>query len=120
LIKDTFFVSLSSAANGGPGCSGLIGFGTEQGPYYISKKGVLSENPYSWNKLANMLYIEQPAGVRFSYSETDEDYNVGDAQAAADNYKLIRKFFERFPERRSNRFFISSESYGGHYMPQCK
>lgn len=77
-------------------------------------------NPYSWNKVANVLYVEQPAGVGFSYSDDESDYVTGDAQAAADNYVLIKQFFERFPERKSNQFYISSESYGGHYIPECK
>lgn len=106
--------------NGGPGCSGMVGFGTEHGPYYISASGELSPNPYSWNQLANIIYVEQPSGVGFSYSERQSDYKTGDHQAAADNYMLILAFLERFPERKANDFYISSESYGGHYMPQCK
>lgn len=104
--------------NGGPGCSGLYGFGTEHGPFFISSVGILSENLFSWNKMANILYIEQPAGVGFSYSERQKDYQTGDDQAAADNYQVILSFLERFPERQSNDFYIASESYGGHYMPQ--
>lgn len=104
--------------NGGPGCSGLLAFGTEHGPFFYSKNGTLSMNPYSWNKVANVLYVEQPAGVGFSYSDDESDYITGDAQAAADNYVLIKQFFERFPERKSNQFYISSESYGGHYIPE--
>lgn len=104
--------------NGGPGCSGFVGFGTEHGPYYISANGTLSPNDYSWNKIANVLYIEQPAGVGFSYSDTEADYTTGDGPAARDNYQLIREFMKRFPERQTNPFYISSESYGGHYMPQ--
>jgi carboxypeptidase C (cathepsin A) len=106
--------------NGGPGCSGLIGLAREHGPYFIDQHLELSPNPYSWNKVANMLYIEQPAGVGFSYSTTPSDYKTGDHQAAADNYQVIRAFLERFPERQGNDFYISSESYGGHYMPQRK
>ena len=106
--------------NGGPGCSGLLGFGTEHGPFFISETGDLTPNPYSWNSLANMLYIEQPAGVGFSYSEKNSDYSIGDSKVASDAFELIVQFFNRFPERQSNPFYVASESYGGHYMPQCK
>lgn len=103
--------------NGGPGCSGLLGLFTEQGPYSTLSDGVLTPNPYSWNKVANMLFVEQPAGVGFSYSDDSDDYKTGDAQAAVDNHQLILSFLERFPEVQANPFFITSESYGGHYMP---
>lgn len=36
----------------------------------------LVDNYYSWNKLANMLYVEIPSGVGFSYSDTPSDYKV--------------------------------------------
>lgn len=106
--------------NGGPGCSGLLGFGIEHGPFYVDPDGELSPNPYSWNKIANMLYVEQPAGVGFSYSKVKDDYKTGDMETASDNYLLILAFFRRFPERKNNPFYIASESYGGHYMPQRK
>ena len=104
--------------NGGPGCSGLYGFGTEMGPYYFQADGTVEPNPFAWNNIANMLYVEQPAGVGFSYSSNEDDYTTGDAQAASDAYDLVVAFFEKFPERKSNEFYITSESYGGHYMPQ--
>lgn len=64
-----------------------------------------------------MVFIESPAGVGFSYSDEDADLTNGDAQTAVDNYNLIQAFLNRFPDFRSNSLFISSESYGGHYMP---
>jgi carboxypeptidase C (cathepsin A) len=48
--------------NGGPGCSGLTGFLSEQGPFRAAADGSLSVNKYAWNKIANMVFIEQPAG----------------------------------------------------------
>ena len=127
--------------NGGPGCSGLVGFGTEHGPFLFHKNMTLSKNIYSWNTIANMLYIEQPCGVGFSYysSKANErktkdkhkhdndkddkpDYytSIGDKQASKDMYSMIRQFLQRFPQYQKNDFYIASESYGGHYMPQCK
>mmetsp|Transcript_21233 Transcript_21233/g.21939 ORF Transcript_21233/g.21939 Transcript_21233/m.21939 type:complete len:467 (-) Transcript_21233:197-1597(-) len=110
--------------NGGPGCSGLYGFLTEMGPFSsINSDLTLSSNPYSWNRIANMVFIEQPCGVGFSYSDqespysNDGDYVTNDDQAAKDNYALINAFFDKFPQYRANDLYIASESYGGHYMP---
>jgi hypothetical protein len=55
-----------------------------------------------------------------SPSHTKADFTTGDAKAASDNYVLIREFLKRFPNVQGNDFYIASESYGGHYMPQCK
>lgn len=103
--------------NGGPGCSGLIGFMTEQGPFRPNADMSLSLNEYAWNGVSNMVFIESPAGVGFSYSDDKADLTTGDAQTASDNFFLIQEFMKRFPEYSSNDLYISSESYGGHYMP---
>ena len=45
--------------NGGPGCSSLSGFINEHGPFIIPPgKTAIEKNLYSWNKVANVLYIE--------------------------------------------------------------
>jgi hypothetical protein len=104
--------------NGGPGCSGLTGFMTEQGPFHVNEAGDLEKNPYAWSKVANMLFVEQPVGVGFSYSDDPaSDYSPGDWDAARDNYAAILSFREKHPEVSGNDFYITAESYGGHYMP---
>jgi serine carboxypeptidase-like clade 2 len=97
--------------------SGLIGFLTEQGPFRPNKDMSLSMNEYAWNKISNMIFVESPAGVGFSYGDDKADLKTGDNQTAIDNYNLLQAFFTRFPEYSSNSLYISSESYGGHYMP---
>ncbi len=67
----------------------------------------LEENPYAWNKLANMIFIEAPAGVGFSYSDKLSDYRVGDIGTATDNMIAITEFLLRFPQYNSNDFYIS-------------
>lgn len=65
--------------NGGPGCSGLLGFLTEQGPFRPNKDLSLAFNEYAWNTVANMVFIEAPCGVGFSYSDNpDVDYHTGE------------------------------------------
>ena len=39
----------------------------------------LKENPFSWNRIANVLYLEAPAGVGYSYS-SDKNYKTSDDQ----------------------------------------
>jgi hypothetical protein len=69
--------------------------------------------------VANMLFLESPAGVGFSYSNRTSDYNnTGDRSTAADAYTFLINWLERFPEYKGRRFFITGESYGGHYIPQ--
>ncbi|XP_060925477.1 lysosomal protective protein-like isoform X1 [Limanda limanda] len=103
--------------NGGPGCSSLDGLLTEHGPFLIQDDGVtLQYNPYSWNKLANVLYLESPAGVGFSYSD-DKNYVTNDTEVSMNNFLALREFFRLFPEFSKNDLFLTGESYGGIYIP---
>lgn len=105
--------------NGGPGCSSIGGgFLSELGPYYPSKDGSsLKANQYAWNREAHVVFLESPAFVGFSYSNTSTDAVVGDARTASDSFTFLRAFFRRFPHLADNPFFIAGESYAGHYVP---
>ncbi|KAL6129705.1 hypothetical protein ACLB2K_073054 [Fragaria x ananassa] len=107
--------------NGGPGCSSLAyGAMLELGPFRIHSDGkTLYRNIFSWNYAANVLFLESPAGVGFSYSNRTSDYDKsGDRRTAADNYVFLVNWLERFPEYKGREFYISGESYAGHYVPQ--
>ncbi|KAI3803687.1 hypothetical protein L1987_31847 [Smallanthus sonchifolius] len=107
--------------NGGPGCSSIGGGAMmELGPFRVNKDGeTLSINKYSWIKVANMLFLESPAGVGFSYSNTSSDSKTtGDTQTAKDSYTFLINWLERFPEYKTRDFYIAGESYAGHYIPQ--
>ncbi|XP_067906064.1 lysosomal protective protein-like [Heterodontus francisci] len=103
--------------NGGPGCSSLDGFLAENGPLHVNDDGsTLYINKYSWNKVANVLYLESPAGVGFSYSD-DQNYATNDDEVAENNYLALQDFFSKFPSFKTNDFYVIGESYGGVYAP---
>lgn len=105
--------------NGGPGCSSLgVGAFSENGPFRPSGDGLL-RNEHSWNKEANMLYLETPVGVGFSYSTNGSSYeSVSDKITARDNLVFLQRWFIKFPQYRNRSLFLTGESYAGHYVPQ--
>ena len=115
--------------NGGPGSSSLIGLLTENGQILTSDESLTNPidgvpqvflNPYSWSTVANVLYLESPKGVGFSYcegvSKSSECVNT-DESTAQDAYEFLANFFNSFPEYKSNKFYITGESYAGVYIP---
>ncbi|KAJ0600794.1 putative carboxypeptidase D [Helianthus annuus] len=63
-------------------------------------------------------FLGIPAGVGFSYSNKSTDYTTDDVQAAKDSYTFLINWLERFPEYKTRDFYITGESYAGHYVPQ--
>ncbi|EWZ88022.1 Carboxypeptidase S1 A [Fusarium oxysporum] len=72
--------SLTIWLNGGPGSSSLYGFFTGNGPCEVVEKG-LNEyetlvREWGWDRASNMLFIDQPNQVGFSYdTPTDGTIN---------------------------------------------
>lgn len=80
-------------------------------------KGVMISNmliDFSLFSVANVLYLESPAGVGFSYSSNKSFYTlVTDEITARDNLVFLQRWFTEFPEYSKNDFFITGESYAG-------
>jgi len=103
--------------NGGPGCSSMDGLLNELGPFKLNDDGTqLLPNPYAWNTFANVLFIESPACVGYSYN-INNDCRASDDSTSLKNYHALRYFFEKFPQFKKNKFFVTGESYGGIYVP---
>jgi cathepsin A (carboxypeptidase C) len=106
--------------NGGPGCSSFSGAFEELGPFYINADGkTLYENVYSWNARANVLYLESPIGVGFSYDTTNPKFfKASDDQTLDQNYHALMDFFNNVQTKYKGKdFYLSGESYAGIYLP---
>ena len=100
---------------GGPGCTSETAIFTGNGPYRVNKdNSTLRRNPYAWNQNLNLLYVDQPFGTGFSNSETF-DQNL--EQVTQDFYTFLVNFLKEFPEYKNRDFYLSGESYAGHYVP---
>jgi len=114
---------------GGPGASSItIGLYGEMGAFIIGEDGNYV-NPYSWNTVANMLYLESPAGsddflvrgpngysqcIRSGRPTTCRFDDVSQAEAFS---HTLTAFFKAFPEYAQNDFYLTGESYFGQFGP---
>jgi serine carboxypeptidase-like clade 1 len=107
--------------NGGPGSSSVLGFMQEVGPFLVDADGGLMQNPWSWTKVANLMVLEAPIGVGYSYCSKQFDgvpcVNTDKFTASASRAALVDFFENKFPELAGNHFFITGESYAGIYIP---
>ncbi|XVF30861.1 hypothetical protein REPUB_Repub16aG0094300 [Reevesia pubescens] len=66
---------------------------TENGPLQLREDGRLIKNEHSWNLESNMLCLESPIGVGFSYSNTSSDYlGVNDTTTGKVSFSNSRDF----------------------------
>ncbi|XP_054615900.1 retinoid-inducible serine carboxypeptidase isoform X1 [Dunckerocampus dactyliophorus] len=95
---------------GGPGGSGS-GFGNfgEIGPLNTD----LQARKSSWVKAASVLFVDNPVGTGFSYTERPDCYATDVDTVASDMLVLLKRFFAKVDEFQSIPFYIFSESYGG-------
>ena len=101
---------------GGPGCSGMLALLNENGPCTIGPDLRPVNNTLSWTNGANVLWLDQPAGVGFSYGDSG-DYDHDEVGVRDDVYHFLLAFFQAHPQYAKNDFFVFGESYGGHYAP---
>lgn len=70
-------------------------------------------NPYSWTKLTNVVYIDQPAGTGLSPGPATVQNEIDVANQFNDFWK---NFIETF-SMQGYKVYITGESYAGQYIP---
>ncbi|KAK0102566.1 hypothetical protein ONS95_006177 [Cadophora gregata] len=100
--------------SGGPGCSSLSGVFQESGPF-IWQPGTYKPipNSYSWNKLTNVIYVDQPVGTGFSRG----NITVRDEKDVANHFMGFWKNFVDTFSIQGYKIFFGGESYAGQYVP---
>lgn len=80
--KNPHRAPLSIWLNGGPGGSSLLGMLSENGPCWVNEDSNSTRiNEWAWNSEVNMLFIDQPVQVGFSYDSLNNgtyDLLLGD------------------------------------------
>uniref|UniRef100_A0A7N0TWD2 Uncharacterized protein n=1 Tax=Kalanchoe fedtschenkoi TaxID=63787 RepID=A0A7N0TWD2_KALFE len=124
-VTDPLLVWLS----GGPGCSGLSALLYDIGPLKFNVGAFngsfasidLELNPYSWtkqyDKVANLLFIDQPVGAGFSFSSTEAASYTSDTKASKQLYMFLRKWLNVHPVFVNNPLYVGGNSYAGISVP---
>ncbi|KAK6630777.1 hypothetical protein RUM44_002946 [Polyplax serrata] len=95
---------------GGPGGSST-GFGNfeEIGPLYVNG----TERPSTWAKHVNLLFIDNPVGAGFSYTDSNDYLTTNNVEIGRDMVAFLISFYAKFPKFAKTPLYIFCESYGG-------
>lgn len=90
---------------------------TGNGPLsFLGNSTDLVRNPYSWTKLGNVLYVDQPVGTGFSTASTPYPLK-NNADVTTYFIQWLRSFLVLFPHLKSKKIHLMGESYAGIYVP---
>ena len=102
---------------GGPGASSLLSLFTINGPFIVDEQLNVSLNPYSLTQEFSVLYIDNPVGSGYSFTDDEKGYSTNENSVADNLYEFLLQFYQIFSEYRDNDLYLSGESYAGKYVP---
>ncbi|EEB95565.1 hypothetical protein MPER_05445, partial [Moniliophthora perniciosa FA553] len=102
--------------NGGPGSSSQVGMLTENGPLQVKGDFSIAGNNFSWDRLADAYWVDQPVGVGFSTADA-EGYVFDEDQLGQDFVGFLANLVKVFPSLATRPFHLTGESYAGVFIP---
>ncbi|KLO07455.1 alpha/beta-hydrolase [Schizopora paradoxa] len=102
--------------SGGPGSSSMLGLMLENGPIQVLENGSMVQNDWSWDKLADYIWIDQPVGTGYSTADTT-GYVVDEDQMGSDFLGFLSNLVKIFPSLATRPLYLTGESYAGFYIP---
>ncbi|XP_045510822.1 venom serine carboxypeptidase-like isoform X2 [Colias croceus] len=102
---------------GGPGITSLTGLFDEIGPFKVTHFQELRRNRYSWIKNHSLLFIDNPVGTGYSFTNDFNGFSRDMAAYSKNLYSTVKQFLEVFSELKTAPLYIAGESYAGKYVP---
>jgi cathepsin A (carboxypeptidase C) len=95
-----------------------VGLLLELGPCRVVEGGNRTAfHQQSWNTDSNVIFLDQPVGTGFSYSDHGLPTTPTAHEAAKDVYAFLQLFIARFSEYADQPLHVAGESWGGHFVP---
>ena len=77
-LRNPQAIVIHSLVQGGPGASSMFGVLKEHGPFLadldVDGKPFVKENPYTWAGNHSVLYVDNPIGTGFSFTDDPDDF----------------------------------------------
>ncbi|XP_049271937.1 probable serine carboxypeptidase CPVL [Rhipicephalus sanguineus] len=116
-MEDPENAPVSLWLQGGPGTSSMFGLFAENGPYLVDENGNARLRPVTWARTISMLYVDNPVGTGFSFTDSTKGYSRNQTDVSRNMLEMLQQFFTLFRDYASNDFYLSGESYAGKYVP---
>lgn len=116
MVSDNKYAPVVVWLQGGPGATSLYGLFTENGPIKVLNEKFVRRK-YNWALNHHIIYIDNPVGTGFSFTNDVKGYCTDQVQVGEQLYSTVIQFLQLFPELQNNKFFVTGESYAGKYVP---
>ncbi|XP_013589963.1 PREDICTED: serine carboxypeptidase-like 1 isoform X1 [Brassica oleracea var. oleracea] len=77
----------------------------------------LVSTTYSWTKVSNIIFLDQPVGTGFSYSRTSLHNKPSDSGEAKRIHEFLQNWLGKHQDFTSNPFYAAGDSYSGMIIP---
>ena len=67
---------------------------SENGPYFINDDGEVEERKYAWDVTSNIIFVDSPVNVGYSYSDDPRDRVYNESVLAADLLDFLEEFLD--------------------------
>lgn len=101
---------------GGPGMTSMHGVFYQNGPYRINPDLTLRRNDYSFNNIADVLYVDQPLGTGFSNVTNVSMVPHHESVIVADLLYFLKDFYDTHKQYHFRPLFLVSQGYGSHFV----